>query len=115
MREFLPMRRRQPGGDLQIWQLRSQLTEIGAMRLTTSLDSIPFGCARWAAALTLDPKGAKPRPMTFGVDFTINGCCRLDSSETRHVADLKRPHGLRFDSKSGRYVLTGPSPGAFSH
>jgi hypothetical protein len=103
------------GWDLQIWQLRSQLTEIGAMRLTKSLYSIPFGCARWAAALTLDPKGAKPRPMNVIVDFTVNGCCRLDSSEARRVADLKRPHVLRFDSKSGRYVLTGLAPGAFSH
>ena len=71
-------------------------------------------CAWWRALLTVDVRSAKPRAIAVTADLSAKPCCRILGRALNRASDLRRPHALQFDAKSGKYVLTGPATRAFS-
>jgi hypothetical protein len=97
------------GSTLQIWRLGVGTANIGDMHKIENSLNWPT-CAWWRALLTVDLRDEKPRTIAVTTDLAAQPCCRVLSQQ---VLDLRRNHALRFDPKAGRYVLTGPVPGAF--
>jgi hypothetical protein len=102
------------GWDLKIWRVTPEMTEVGGMtHLSQSLPSLTFSCAWWMARLTVDFGAPKPRTVSVNAEFGRKDCCKLTAAE-KLVADLRRPHTLRFDAALQRYAITGPAPSAFT-
>jgi hypothetical protein len=102
------------GWDLKIWRVAPQMTEVGGMtHLNQPLPSVTFSCAWWMARLTVDSTTSKPRTLSVNAEFGRQDCCKLIAAE-KLIADLRRPHTLRFNATLQRYVIIGPAPSAFT-